>query len=184
MKKLPSNFSLQKYGLNVRLVNENDAGFILSLRTDPIRTKYMVTLDYNIKKQIKWMQEYKKREKMGLDYYLIYSNLEDKPIGLNRISHIDFQAKTAKTSSWIVVRGLHYESIKMKIIQNEIGFNLLELDTLWCDVHKVNKRAIRILKLFAYKIIDMGTEYNNIAVEKEAFYKACENKMIDVYKNS
>ena len=63
MKKLDENFSLERYGLKVRLVNENDADFILSLRTDPNRTKYMITLDDEIESQRRWIQEYKKREK-------------------------------------------------------------------------------------------------------------------------
>ena len=63
MKKLPDNFFIEKYGLKVRLVNENDADFIVSLRSDPNKTKYMVTLNHEIESQIRWMKEYKKREK-------------------------------------------------------------------------------------------------------------------------
>ena len=69
MKKLPTNFSIEKYGLKVRLVNENDAEFILSLRADPNRTKHMITLEDEIDSQIKWIQEYKEREREGTDFY-------------------------------------------------------------------------------------------------------------------
>jgi hypothetical protein len=40
-KKLPSNYSDKKYGLNVRFVNEDDAEFILELRTNPNLNKYI-----------------------------------------------------------------------------------------------------------------------------------------------
>ena len=182
MNKLPEDFSLNKYGLNVRLVNESDAAFILSLRANPKRTKYMITLENNIPIQMKWIQKYKKREKKGLDYYLIYSNAEEKPIGVNRISHVDTHTKTAKASSWIAVEGLHYEAIKMIIIRNEIVFNLLGINTFWSDVHKNNKKAIRILELFGYNIQDVGKTYLKLTLNKKNFFKACENKIIDKFK--
>ena len=108
IKKLHKNFSLEKYGLKVRLVNENDAEFILSLRSDLNRTKYMMPLDGEIESQRRWIQDYKKREKEGLDYYFIYSDNEGKRIGLNRLSHIDYNAKSGKASSWIAIEGLKY----------------------------------------------------------------------------
>ena len=67
MRKLQENFSLERYGLKVRLVYERDAEFILSLRTNPYRTNYMLTLDNEIENQKNWIQEYKKCEKEGLD---------------------------------------------------------------------------------------------------------------------
>lgn len=178
MKKLPKNFSLEKYGLKVRLVNENDADFILSLRTNPNRTKYMLTLDNEIESQKKWIQEYKKREKEGLDYYFIYSNAEGKPIGLNRVSHLDYNVKTAKTSSWIAVEGLKYEPLIMILLGNEIVFNLIEIEATWGELHKNNSSAFKILKLFGYKLKDDGTEYYRSSLIKSDFLDACENSNI------
>lgn len=171
MNKLPENFSIEKYGLKVRLVNMNDATFILSLRSDPNRTKYMVTLDEKTENQKKWIQEYKKREKEGLDYYFIYSNMEEKQIGVNRISHVDYKEKTAKSSSWITVDGLIYEPFKMLVIHNEIAYNLLGIETIRSDVHKKNSRVIRFLKLFNYKFKDNETEYYYLTISKEEFNK-------------
>ena len=182
MKKLPENFSLEKYGLKVRLVNENDAEFILSLRANPNRTKYMITLDYDIERQKKWIQEYKKREKKGLDFYFIYSNNEDRPIGVNRISHVDINSKTAKFSSLIVVEGLKYEALIMVIIMNEIAFHSLGIDMYFGDVHKKNSRVFRILDLFGYIIEDLGTEYYQISLTKSDYLKACESSVISKLK--
>jgi hypothetical protein len=39
MKKLPNNFTLDRYGLHTLLVNEDDAEFIVNLRTDPRLSK-------------------------------------------------------------------------------------------------------------------------------------------------
>ena len=166
MEKLDENFSLEKYGLKVRLVNENDAEFIVSLRSNPDKTKYMITLDNEVESQIRWIHEYKKREKEGLDYYLIYSNSEDKLLGLNRISHVDYNERTAKTSSWITVDGLINEAFKMSMIQNEIAFNIIGIETTWCDVHKKNHSVTRFFKMFNYKFKDIGTDCYYFYIEK------------------
>lgn len=183
MKKLQENFSLERYGLKVRLVNERDAEFILSLRTNPNRTKYMLTLDNEIENQKKWIQEYKKREKEGLDYYFIYSNDVGKPIGLNRISHVYFKAKTGKASSWIAIEGLKYEPLSMLLFGNEIVFDSIGIEMTWGEVHKNNNRVIKIFKLFGYKIKDTETEYYNFVLQKNDFLDACENSILSRIKS-
>ncbi len=176
MQKLDENFKLEKYGLKVRFVNENDADFILSLRSNPNRTKYMITLDDDIESQRRWIQEYKKREKEGFDYYFIYSNVENKPIGLNRISQINYIEKTAKASSWITVEGLIYETFKISTIHSEIAFNLLDLNTLRFEVHKNNKGLIKAYKNLDHKNPDNGKDFVLYSVTKSDFIKSYNNK--------
>lgn len=184
MRKLPAYFTSEKYGLKVRLVNENDIEFILSLRTDNNKTRYLLTLTNNVKKQKEWMQKYKRRERQGLDYYFIYSDFDNNPIGLNRVSKISLIKETAKDCSWIAVDGLKYEAIKMLIIRNEIAFNQVGVNMLWGEVHKRNRKAIRIFKILGYKLKDVGTKYYNLSINKKDFFEACNNKLIDKFKYS
>lgn len=184
MNKLSKDFTLIRYGLKVRLVNQDDAEFILSLRADPERTKYMITLDDEISYQKEWIKEYKKREKKGLDYYFIYSDMNDKTIGVNRLSMIDNENKTAKNSSWIVIEGLKYESIKMYVIRHEIAFNLLDIQKLWGEVHKMNSKAIRINKLFGYMFKDLNSDFFYIYNEKSIFHKSYKDETVLKFLNS
>lgn len=168
MKKLDKNFSLEKYGLKVRLVNENDAEFIVSLRSDPTKTKYMITLNNEVEAQRRWIQEYKKREKEGLDYYLIYNNVEDNPIGLNRISHVNNIEKTAVSASWITIEGLIYEPFLMQLILSEIAFNMLDIEKLLGQIHIKNTKLLKFYKLFDAKFKDNGTDfYNTITLKSD-----------------
>lgn len=184
MKTLPENFQIEKYGLKARLVNEGDAEFIVSLRSDPKRTEYMVTLDDDIEEQRNWIRNYKKREQQGLDYYFIFSSKEDEPIGVVRASKIDLVNKTVKGNSTIVVEGLKYEALKMLIIRNELLFNVLGLDLIYADVHKDNSRILRILDLFGYTVKEDDGDYYYVSVTKQEFFKACENEIIDKFKNN
>ena len=178
MKILDENFLLERYGLKVRLVNENDAEFIISLRSDPSKTKYMITLTDEIENQIRWIREYKKREKERLDFYFLYSNVRGEPIGLNRLSHIDYNAKSGKASSWIAIEGLKYEPIIMVLLGNELAFNVIGVDTTWGELHKDNISAYKVLKLFGYKLKDVGTEYYKSSLLKSDFITASEKSNI------
>ena len=68
MIKLPSDFETDRYGLHVRLVREEDAEFIVKLRTDPKLGRYIHATDNNVEKQRKWIRDYKKRENDGIQY--------------------------------------------------------------------------------------------------------------------
>lgn len=58
--KLNSDFVYEKYGLKTRLVNEQDAGFILRLRTNPKLNQFIHPTSSDISQQIDWIREYKK----------------------------------------------------------------------------------------------------------------------------
>ena len=87
-KKLPSNFELDRYGLHVRLVCEEDAEFIVALRTNPIKARYISATSSSVDDQRSWIKNYKERETAGTDYYFIYS-YRGKLAGVNRIYEIE-----------------------------------------------------------------------------------------------
>lgn len=151
---------------------------IVSLRSDPARTQYMLTLDNDVESQVQWIREYKKREKEGTDYYFIYYDPNNRPIGLNRVSHIDYQNKNCKESSWIVVKGLSQEAWIMQIIKAEIVFNILNLKEIWGEVHKENKRAIRIFELFNYTLTDNKSDFYKLTLEKAEFFDSLNKSVL------
>lgn len=65
MIKLPNNFELDRYGLHVRLVGEEDAEFIVHLRTDEKLSRYINKTNVGVDKQKEWIKQYKKRERYG-----------------------------------------------------------------------------------------------------------------------
>ena len=87
MKNLPEDFKLNSLGLSVRLVNEKDVDYILSLRTNKHLTRFIHQTDDDREKQMEWIRNYKKRESEGREYYFIYL-IGDKPVGVNRIYNI------------------------------------------------------------------------------------------------
>ena len=99
---LSDDFQLKKYGIEVRLVNEDDTQFILSLRADKWLTRFIHQTDDDEQKQREWIRKYKEREKAGKEYYFIYSK-DGVPFGLNRIYSIHNGSFTS--GSWLCVPG-------------------------------------------------------------------------------
>lgn len=139
---LDKNFEIEKYGLHVRLVNENDAEYIVSLRTDSKLGKYLNPTQNDTENQKQWIRDYKKREELGQDYYFIYS-LKEENVGVNRIYNI--KDNTATSGSWICSPNLPFEiPFLTVVIIREIFFELLQLDVDYMDTRKENKKVIRM----------------------------------------
>ena len=120
MRKLPINFSIERYGLFARLVNESDAEFIVNLRTDPKVNNFLHYTDSNIEKQKEWIREYKKREEAGTDYYFIFFK-DGIPVGLDRLYDIDADMFTS--GSWVFSKDSPFGSAFLgQIIVREIAF--------------------------------------------------------------
>lgn len=147
IKKLPSDFSLDRYGLHVRLVNESDAEFIVKLRTDPLLGRFIHETDNDVAKQVEWIRKYKEREAEGLDYYFIYS-YKNEYMGMNRIYGVDKSKNIATGGSFVFKRGCKYEiPILAVLIQFDIAFNMLNINTMLGDIRLGNKKVIRFHKI-------------------------------------
>jgi hypothetical protein len=166
--KLPGNFEMEKYGLHVRLVNENDAEFIVNLRND-IRARFMNTVTSDVENQKKWIKEYKEREADGLDYYFIYY-LKGQPLGVNRIYNIKNDSFVG--GSLIFKRDCDFEiPILATLIQYFIGFEVLDKSICFGNIRKNNKIALRFNKLLGNDFIyDYGDE-EFIVLSKKIYFE-------------
>jgi len=156
MKKLPPGFTLERYGLQVHLVDEEDAEFIVSLRTDPRLRRYIRETSPEIEAQKQWIQNYKKREAAGLDYYFLFlvNNVKQ---GVARLYDITDDSFTH--GSWIfspdAVLGA---SVLGNIIASEIGFDVLNKKVLYSDTRRDNHTHRFVQSFFAEHIKTDGED--------------------------
>lgn len=143
MAKLTSNFELNRYGIQCRFVNESDAEFIVSLRSDTRLGQFLHASDGNIKKQVEWTYEYKKREKEGIDYYFMFL-VDGERIGVHRIYNINWDRLSFTYGSWICKAGIPIQHIALTdYITEEIAFDILGLKINLYDVRKGNNKVLR-----------------------------------------
>ena len=177
MEKLPSDFTLERYGLFVRLVSIDDSEFVLSIRTSK-RGLILNHTDSDIERQIQWMRDYKQRESQGLDYYFIHYYNEE-PIGVNRIYNINREDNSCTTGSWVIKEGVDFDiSMRTMLILRDIVFDTLGLDISYGDTRKTNKHMQRLYRMldieqigetedeFLYKSIKSKYEKGNEKIKK------------------
>lgn len=175
MKKLPQNFKMDKYGINVRFATENDSEFILSLRTDKKLSRFIHKTDNNLQRQIEWMREYKKNEEKGLDYYFIFSS-DNKPFGVCRIYNMHDDICTG--GSWICKIGTdEKKSIASILVERDIIFEVLNFTYDNFDVRKENLQVQKLHKMFGAKIIG-NTELDILYSLNKDDYCVSRNKII------
>lgn len=153
MRTLSSDFEIDTYGLHVRLVCENDAEFILRLRTNERNARFIHATDNRIEKQVEWIKQYKERESNGEDYYFIFFS-QRRPVGVIRIYDIDCREKKATIGSWVCELDLPMQiPISILIICREILFDVLGMEKDCFDVRKVNKHVQRVHKMMGAELV-------------------------------
>lgn len=144
--RLNDNFTLDKYGFHVRLINEDDAGFIVGLRTDPKLGRFIHSTDNDVEKQKEWIRQYKVREREGKEYYFIYY-FDGEPVGVNRIYNTEENFATG--GSWVCKPGMPVDlPILTLIIMREIMFDIMNLSYDRYDIRRNNVKVLRLNELF------------------------------------
>jgi len=169
MKQLDFSVFEQRYGIQVRLVEETDAEFIVKLRTDPKLGRFIHATDDSVEKQKDWIREYKKREAEGIDYYFLYAK-DGAPFGVSRIH--DIQSDRAETGSWVCQRGMPFElPVLTLIVEQEILFDQLHLDCNYFYVRKQNRNVIKKMYLMLGSEMSEDDLNYHFVLRKENFYK-------------
>ncbi|AYL97240.1 GNAT family N-acetyltransferase [Mucilaginibacter celer] len=136
-----------RYGLIFRLVEEHDAGFILSLRTDPKLSKHVSPVSNDLEAQKAWIRNYKERELLGEEYYFLYTDAEHEPQGVFRLYNID--GDTVTSGSWLAKSGGdELNPIKADLFLTWAIFEGFGFERCLIDVRKDNKKLVRYHKMF------------------------------------
>jgi hypothetical protein len=174
--KISNDFKLEKYGLSLRLVNEIDAEFIIELRTNPLLSKYLNPISIRVTDQKEWIKKYKDKEKIGKEYYFIFSKNEVN-IGLERLYSI--MDDTFTHGSLIFTPDAQFgSSILADIITREIGFEYLNIPFNLFDVRKGNISVLNYHKTFGAEQVGEDQEslffklhYSDFNKNKERYLK-------------
>lgn len=127
---------------SLRLVETKDAEFILSVRTDEKKSKYLSKTDASLEKQVEWIEQYKIRESKALEYYFIIEDRQNQSVGTYRL--YDIESEVATPGSWILVDGVELSVvIESVLLMYDFVFNRLKKKKIAFEVRKDNKKVIR-----------------------------------------
>lgn len=139
--------------IQFRLVEETDANFILMLRLDESKSKFISKVDHDIQKQIEWIREYKTRENNKTEYYFIIEDKNGERHGCVRL--YDFRGDSFCWGSWILRNGSpSYMAIESALLVYEYAFFSLCFKKSHFDVRKGNDKVIAFHTRFGAKIVN------------------------------
>jgi hypothetical protein len=157
------DFPVCRYGLNFRLVTEDDAEFIVRLRTDKKLARYISHTDNSVANQVNWIKNYKRREEEGKEYYVLFEDAQTGPLGVFRLYKIEGDHFTA--GSWLVKPDSEeFAALKSDLFLLIFGFEDLKMNRCFIDVRKDNKKLVRYHKMF-FRLI--GEDENNLYLDMD-----------------
>ncbi len=139
-----------------RLADISDAAFIHSLRINEEFNKYLSTVDDDLSKQVKWLENYKQRELAGTEYYFIIHRISDNlPIGTVRLYDFIGEKVSFCWGSWILNENkTKYAALESALLIYDFAFFELGFKRCHMDIRKQNLKVIEFHKRFGVEIYD------------------------------
>lgn len=127
----------------LRLVTEQDAAFICSLRTDSNLSKFISKTSNQVEAQRQWIVSYKQREARQEEYYfVICRNSDDLPIGTTRMYDFEEDPKSFRWGSWILNKDkTKYAALESALIIYKLGFEHFDFVNCRFEIMKENQRV-------------------------------------------
>ena len=118
--------------VNLREVELDDAAFILKLRCDPKKSRFLHPTENNLEKQIDYLKRYKTLDN---EWYFIIENKAHEPLGTWRIYDVKEDAFTG--GSWLMVdSALVEETMEADFLGSNYAYNVLGFHKCFFDVIK------------------------------------------------
>ena len=138
--------------IDLRLVVESDAAFILSLRTDDSRNRFLSSVSADLNAQQTWIRNYKEREHRRLEYYFIIQSKQGEPYGAVRM--YDFQGDSFSWGSWVLKPGSPvYVALESALLIYCFAYYELMFKRSHFDVRKGNAAVNRFHKSWGAAVI-------------------------------
>ena len=150
--------------IDLELVSEGDARFILDLRNNKDLSTFISPTTITLDKQRAWIKSYKKREAQQQEFYFIVKNKENIPCGTVRIYDIDSQQKSCEFGSFILhpcrPEKSSYEVFKLL---SKFALVSLELKKMTLKVFEGNSKAVYLYNKVGFELLEK--------IENELFFR-------------
>jgi len=126
---MKSDLKFDGFAFRLRPVSDEDAAFILELRSNPELNYYLHATPPTIENQLAWQDRYYQRPD---DYYFIVEckNTGEKE-GVIGIYNIDLQQRSAEWGRWILKSG-SLAAIESAWLIYRVAFEIFSLDSVYC----------------------------------------------------
>lgn len=148
---------LEKFGVRLRPVHENDAIFIMGLRTLPEIKRFIGDTSAQKSDQDVWLQRYFERAN---DYYFIIENSKSNR-AVGTISVYDVENDQAEWGRWIIAPGEMVSAGSVYLIY-QVAFDILKLNEVYTRTVSENEKVVSFHNSLGAKIVAVDQEFVNI----------------------
>ena len=140
---------LELGAVSIRPAEINDSEFILKLRTDPERSKFLGTFDVTLEQQKNWMTKYFDDPS---DYYFIIE-FNSRPVGTVGLYNIRIgEGNTdAEWGRWVVCPDVHIGTVEAFLIMS-FAFDVLKIKFLYWQTVAENIAVVKFHDFYAKQI--------------------------------
>lgn len=156
--------------IQLRTADISDAEFILELRTQTEKTKYLSQVDNDLAKQQAWLKSYKQKELNQEEFYFVIESKENEKLGLVRV--YDLQPDSFCWGSWLIKDGAPvYTAIESMMMIYEFGFKDLNQNMARIDVRNENKNVLAIHRNFGASIVKVTKQDTFFEITKDTYFE-------------
>lgn len=171
MDSSPRIYPIHKaYGKTIyfRNVEVTDAEFIISLRSNINRNKYLSPIDQDLEKQRAWIISYAKS--LNQAYFIIYNN-SDQRIGTVRI--YEAAGNSFSWGSWLIAPNAHsMAAIESALLVYKIGIDFFGFSKAHFKVSKSNISVCRFHEKFGADRVSESTEEIQYSIDLDQIKKS------------
>lgn len=158
----------KEYGLQISLIEDNDAEFICELRNNN-KARLLNGSAINKNQQIDWIRSYKLREKEEAEFYFIFWKGSDR-IGTIRFIRMD--ETTFESGSWLFVDNVPLDIIvKAELFCKDFAFEYYSFINCYFYMNKKNKQVIRFHNMFHPVLIKEENDHVHYLLNRETYYQ-------------
>lgn len=137
--------SIEGENFRLRPVTIEDAAFIIELRTNPERARFIHPISSSVSDQARWLEQY--FERSGDYYFIIEHSKTARPEGTIGIYELDATRMCAEWGRWIVRPG-SLAAIESAVLIYKVAFTLLDLEMVYCRTVTENAKVVLFHKIF------------------------------------
>lgn len=131
--------------ISLRSTIIDDAAFIIDIRNDNEKSKYVHPVDNDIDAEIEWIREQRKRE--GDYFFTIIRNSDGALLGNVAVCNIDINTRCGELGRWVSY-GTAVENLETIIAVHDFAFSVLGLEQLYTKTLSGNKSVVNFWKRF------------------------------------
>lgn len=156
--------------VNLRFVQEQDAGFVYGLRSDPKLNEHLSPVTGGVETQQAWIARYKEREVRGEEAYFVAERMDGVPCGLVRLYDISDDAFVF--GSFMMGHNKpKLAALETACLAFAYGFDEFKRPIGKLDVRRKNARAIHFYRRFGAREVRQDDQDLFFEISRAEFQK-------------